>query len=786
MNDLFKRSIEILELNKVLELLSAHAESEPAKEMCKNLLPAQTLYDAERRMCETQDAFYLTGLFGSPSFSGLRDIKGALSRAEKGGVLSCGELLQTAALLRCARLVRDYIKDKKEKETTLDGLFNSLSSNRTLEEKITSAVMSPEELFDTASHELFEIRRKIKVSSARVRETLLKITSGSSKMLQDNVITQRNGRYVVPVKAEYKGAFGGLVHDVSASGATLFIEPSQVVEINNEIRVLDGREKAEVERILRELSKEAAQSASLMERDFETLVYLDAVFARAKYAYESGSMRPRLLKDGKTCLIRARHPLLDRKTAVPISFTIGADCDTVVITGPNTGGKTVSIKTLGLLTLMAQCGLFIPANEESAVRVFENVYADIGDEQSIEQSLSTFSAHMKNIVGICEKADEGSLVLLDELGAGTDPAEGAALAIAIIEELRKKGSCVAATTHYAELKAYALTAKGVENASCEFDVKTLKPTYRLVFGVPGKSNAFAIAERLGLPEYIIKDANKRVDRDSRELERVIETLEEKRQSFEKKAEETEEKLVSADRMKKEAESKLSRVEGEREKLIADAKREARDILENARAAADMALTEARRASNDAKRGKDINLAEARAALMGSLSEAEKKARDARERKKPEPPARKLLRGDEVEIAGTGTRATVLSDEKDGTVLLGAGIMKITSPVTELTLLAPSPKKEEKPKIRVSAPRQEKSSIDVRGLTGDEAMLEVERYIDNACRLRLETVTVIHGKGTGALRTRIQSELKRNPRVKSVRNGRYGEGEAGVTVVTLRV
>ncbi|MBQ7624569.1 MAG: endonuclease MutS2 [Clostridia bacterium] len=785
MNTLFERSIEVLELPKVTRTLSSFAESEAGKARCEALLPAQTLYESERLMRETEDAFYLVGLFGAPSFSGLRDMSGALSRADKGGVLSCGELLQTAQLLRCARSVREYVKEKKERETVLDGLFFSLRGDRQLEDAINAAIMSPEELFDTASHELYEIRKKIRLASGRVRDVLTKITSGSSKMLQDNIITQRNGRYVVPVKAEYKAAFGGLVHDVSASGATLFIEPSSVVELNNEIRVLTGKEKAEEERILTELSAQAADAAPALSRDFETLVYLDEIFAKAKFAYETGGMRPRLSDKGKTELIRARHPLLDRKNAVPIDFTIGGACDTVVITGPNTGGKTVSIKTLGLLTLMAQCGLYITASEESSVRVFENIYADVGDEQSIEQSLSTFSAHMTNIVGICDKADGGALVLLDELGAGTDPAEGAALAVSIIEELRKKGAFVAATTHYAELKAYALTTKGVENASCEFDVKTLKPTYRLIFGVPGKSNAFAIASRLGLSEHIIKDARERVDSDSRDLEKVIETLEEKRQSFEEKTEETRKKLARAEEMSKQAESTLSTVESERERLISDAKREAREILENARAAADMALTDARRAQHAAKRGADVNLAEARAALMGAISEAEEKARDARERRKPEPPPRKIVRGDEVEIVSSGTRATALSDEKDGSVLLQAGIMKITVAVCELRLCAQTPKKEEKPQIKVTAPRAEKTSLDVRGMTGDEAMLEVERYIDNARRLNLETVTVIHGKGTGALRARIQSELKRNPQVKSIRNGNYGEGEMGVTVVTLK-
>ncbi len=788
MNELYEKSIALLELPKVLEQLAVNAVSDAAKAKCLALLPSASLSECARLQEETAAAVFVAGLRGSPSFSGLKDVTAALDRAEKGGMLNMSELLDIAGLLRCARSTRAFVEEKREKDTVLDGLFSALSGNRYLEDKITAAIISPEEIADTASDELYDIRRKIRTASSKVRDVLTRITSSQSysKMLQDSIITQRQGRFVVPVKAEYKGAFGGLVHDVSSSGATLFIEPSAVVELNNDIRVLTGKEKAETERILLALSAEAAQFSAQLTRDFELLCELDFIFARAKLAYAMDAMRPEISREGKTEIKRARHPLLPRDKAVPISFFIGGDADTVVITGPNTGGKTVSLKTLGLLTLMAQCGLFIPASEESRIRIFDRLFADIGDEQSIEQSLSTFSAHMKNIVSICSEADEGTLVLLDELGAGTDPVEGAALAVAIIEHLRRSGAAVAATTHYAELKVYALETKGVVNASCEFDVTTLMPTYKLVFGIPGKSNAFAIAGRLGLPGEIIAAAEKKIDDKSRDFENVIAGLQEKRQALESRIETAERQKTEAERMSEKAKKTLENVEGERERIISEAKKQAQEIIGNARAAADLALSEARRTQQDAKKEKEVNIAAARAAMMGALSEAEDKIGDVRARSKPGPLPRPLRAGDTVEIAATGTKATVLEAPTGNEVKLQAGIMNITVDKSELRLLADLPKTEEKPKIKVTAPRDEKMSIDVRGQTADDAILEIERYLDNAQRRRLETVTIIHGKGTGVLRQKIQSYLRKMPQVKSFRNGVYGEGEMGVTVVTLKL
>ena len=526
-----EKSYYTIELPKILALLAQEAATGPAKEMCLALRPSDSLTECEKLQQETEDAVRLIGLQGSPAFSGIKDVSAALERAEKGGFLNPVELLSVCAMLRAARLTKSYREERREQETSLDEYFSMLSGNKFLEEKIENAIVSEEEISDHASDALYQIRRQIRTAASKVRDVLAKITSSQSKILQDSIITQRNGRFVVPVKAEYRGSMPGMVHDTSSSGATLFIEPAAVVELNNNIRILQGKEQAEIERILAELSADTAQFAGAIRRDYELLCKLDFVFARGKLAYQMKAMRPVLLEKGRTEINRARHPLLNKDTAVPISFRIGGETDTVIITGPNTGGKTVGIKTLGLLTAMAQCGLQIPASDGSRIVIFKNILADIGDEQSIEQSLSTFSSHMRTIVDILEVADDQTLVLLDGLGAGTDPVEGTALARAIIEELRGRGCTVAAKTHYAELKVYGLETPGVENASCEFDVQTLKPTYRLIFGIPGKSNAFAISQRLGLDEGIIRAASSLIATEDKRFEDVITRLEEKRQAL---------------------------------------------------------------------------------------------------------------------------------------------------------------------------------------------------------------------------------------------------------------
>ena len=789
--ELYEKSLRTLELPKVLELLAQQASSELAREKCRALRPQQSLNRCELLQQQCTDAVYLMGLQGSPGFDGLKDVSEATSRAERGGSLSPVELLRVAQLLRTARLTRAYIEERKGTQTSIDELFYSLSGNKYLEEKIAQAIVSEDEIADHASPELYDIRRAMRAASSKVRDVLNKIISSSAnqKMLQDSLITIRGGRYVVPVKSEYKGSFGGLVHDVSSSGATLFVEPTAVVELNNSLRVLQSKEQHEIERILAALSAEVASFAGGITHDYEILCELDFIFARGKLAYKMKALRPRLNRDGKTTLRRARHPLLDPDRAVPITFDIGARCDTVVITGPNTGGKTVSIKTLGLLTVMAQCGLQIPAAEDSSVAIYDHVLADIGDEQSIEQSLSTFSSHMRNITEILEHADGHTLVLLDELGAGTDPVEGAALAVAIIEELRARGSTVAATTHYAELKIYALQTDGVENASCEFDVETLMPTYKLVFGVPGRSNAFAISQRLGLSTHIIEHAQKRLDSDNKRFEEVITALEEKRQAMEKRLADAERDSRDAAERARIARERLDTLEGEREKLVYDAKLKAQEIINNARAAADYAFNEAKRMKKEVEEGRDPNLAAARAVLRGKLSDAEEANTAQRAERRAMPLPRPLQAGDTVEIAATRTRATVIeTPKKDEPVRLQAGVLKMVVPQNELTLLEDArPEKSAAPRAVNTVPKgrpEGAASLDLRGMNADEALMEVDRFIDNAIRLRLPSVTIIHGKGTGVLRNAVQAHLRSMRQVRSFRLGVYGEGEAGVTIATL--
>ena len=787
-----ERSYQTIELPKILELLAQEASTEPAKQLCRELRPVFSLKLCEKLQQETEDAARLIGLQGSPAFSGLRDISAALERAEKGGFLNPVELLGVGAMLRAARLTKNYREERRQTETSLDGYFTLLSGNKFLEEKIENAILSEEEISDHASSELYQIRRQIRTAASKVREVLNKITSSQTnqKILQDSIITQRNGRFVVPVKAEYRSSMPGMVHDTSASGATLFIEPAAVVELNNNIRILYGKEKAEIERILAELSADTAQFAGSIRRDYELLCQLDFIFARGKLAYKMKAMRPRLLETGRTEINKARHPLLDPDTAVPISFRIGGTVDTVIITGPNTGGKTVGIKTLGLLTAMAQCGLQIPASDGSQIVLFEHILADIGDEQSIEQSLSTFSSHMRTIVEILQVADAHTLVLLDELGAGTDPVEGAALARAIIEHLRSMGCTVAATTHYAELKVYGLETPGVENASCEFDVQTLRPTYRLIFGVPGKSNAFAISQRLGLQEDIIQTAAGLIATEDKEFEDVITKLEEKRQGLESRIAAAERQQRDAEAANRRAQERLATLEGEREKLILDAKLKAKEIIDNARAASEMVLEEAKRVKQEAADGKDANLAAARAIFRGALSEAEKKTLSQRAERKAMPLPRSLKAGDTVEIVSTHTRGTVLETPKPGEkVKVQAGILKIQVEPRELQLMEDAKPEKKEPLrsggARLSAPQNATAELDLRGESGDEAILELDQFLDNAVRLHLETVTIIHGKGTGVLRQRVQARLRSHPQVKSFRLGVYGEGENGVTIATLK-
>ena len=797
MSELFDKSLRTLELPRVLELLSEQAVSAEAKQRALRIRPETEPEEVLRLLDQTDAARNLIGLRGSPSFSGVKPVAEALDRADRGGALNTRELLTIADLLTAARRAKEYFNDEAAEKTAIDHLFLSLHGNRFLEEKIKRAIPDEDTIADAASTELADIRRHMRAAQAKSRQILQKIISSPSygKILQETIITQRDGRFVVPVKAEHKGDLPGLVHDISSTGATLFVEPMGVVQANNEYIELQAKEQKEIDRILAEFSAEAAAHREDIQWDYDTLVHLDLIFARGQLSYKMNAVRPEVRRDGAIHLRKARHPLLDPKTAVPIDIELGDTFDTLVITGPNTGGKTVTLKTLGLLTLMTQCGLHIPAADRSAVSVYERVLADIGDEQSIEQSLSTFSAHMVNIVEILKEADRHSLVLFDELGAGTDPVEGAALAIAVIQHVRHLGARVAATTHYAELKTFAMTTAGVENASCEFDVETLAPTYRLLIGIPGKSNAFAISRRLGLPEDVIAAAQEQMSGESVRFEDILTQLEEKRQALEKREQEADRLLRQREEDARKAREFRDQMERAKDNARGRGEAEAKRILRDARAAADQVfqeLSEMRKAQARADRA--LNENEARAALRRTLNEAEEAVskRDARQEPIPKP-SRPIRAGDLVEFPGVRQPAEVVSVGKDGTLQLKAGILKMKAKADEVRLIEDDEraarKKTPSVTIRQNADRALRASaareLDIRGMETLEAESVVENFLSAAVMGKLETVTIIHGKGTGALRKAVHDILRRNKAVKSFRLGVYGEGESGVTVVTLK-
>ena len=797
MSDLFDKSLRTLELPRVLELLSEQAVSAEAKQRALRLRPETEPEEVLRLLDQTDAARNLIGLRGSPSFSGVKPVAEALDRADRGGALNTRELLTIADLLTAARRAKEYFNDEAAEKTAVDHLFLSLHGNRFLEEKIKRAIPDEDTIADAASTELADIRRHMRAAQAKSRQILQRIISSPSygKILQETIITQRDGRFVVPVKAEHKGDLPGLVHDISSTGATLFVEPMGVVQANNEFIELQAKEQKEIDRILAEFSAEAAAHREDIQWDYDTLVHLDLIFARGQLSYKMNAVRPEVRRDGAIHLRKARHPLLDPRTAVPIDIELGDTFDTLVITGPNTGGKTVTLKTLGLLTLMTQCGLHIPAADRSAVSVYERVLADIGDEQSIEQSLSTFSAHMVNIVEILKEADRHSLVLFDELGAGTDPVEGAALAIAVIQHVRRLGAKVAATTHYAELKTFAMTTAGVENASCEFDVETLAPTYRLLIGIPGKSNAFAISRRLGLPEDVIAAAQEQMSGESVRFEDILTQLEEKRQALEKREQEADRLLRQREEDARKAREFRDQMERAKDNARSRGEAEAKRILRDARTAADQVfqeLSEMRKAQARADRA--LNENEARAALRRQLNEAEEAVskRDARQEPIPKP-SRPIRAGDLVEFPGVRQPAEVVSVGKDGTLQLKAGILKMKAKADEVRLIEDDEraarKKTPSVTIRQNADRALRASaareLDIRGMETLEAESVVENFLSAAVMGKLETVTIIHGKGTGALRKAVHDILRRNKAVKSFRLGVYGEGESGVTVVTLK-
>ena len=793
MSELFEKSIRVLELPRLLTMLERHAVSAEAKARVQRLAPADDYGEVSRLLDETDAARKMILLRGSPTFAGVKPVAEPLGRAERGGALNTRELLDIAGVLANARRVRDYYREDDE-GTAIDRMFLALHPNRFLEEKITSAILDENEIADTASAELAEIRRHKRAAAAKGRQILQRIISSPSyrSVLQDALITQRGGRFVVPVKAECRGELPGLVHDTSSSGATLFIEPMGVVQANNELKELEAKEEKEIDRILYALSSEAAGFSRDILWDYDLLVRLDLIFARGELSCEMNAMRPALRKDGSVYLRHARHPLLDPAKAVPIDIELGRSFDTLVITGPNTGGKTVSLKTLGLLCLMAQCGLHIPSDDRSEVSIFTAVLADIGDEQSIEQSLSTFSAHMKNIVQILDEADEHSLILFDELGAGTDPVEGAALAIAVIEQARAQGAKIAATTHYAELKTFAMTTAGVENASCEFDVETLCPTYRLLIGIPGKSNAFAISKRLGLSESVIEKAKAQMDSESIRFEDVLTQLEQKRQQLEKEKVEVDRLYQQREEDARKAREFRTQMERAKENARSRGEAEAKRLLAEAKSAADETFRALDVLRKEQRKLDAQQMNAQRAQIMHGLKEARESVGVRDESAEPIPrPSRPIRAGDLVEIPGTKRQAEVTAVKGD-VLALRAGALQMRVKADEVRLIEDDERAAAKKKTPQFAPSQRilhaaaaARELDIRGMETLEAESVLASYIDSAVLAHLETVTIIHGKGTGALRKAVHEQLRRNKAVKSFRLGNFGEGESGVTVVELK-
>ena len=790
MNEQYQKSLTKLELDKVLALLADHASSPAAKERCLAVRPLDDAEDIRLLQAQTSAACKLITLKGSPSFGGIVDVGASLSRADRGGCLSPEELLRVATVLKAARTAKDYAEGDAV-ESGLDIFFRQLTPNKFFEERIFTSILSKDEIADAASSELASIRRKIRQQSSKIRESLQKIITSPTyaKILQEPIVTIRSDRFVVPVKAECKSQLPGLVHDVSSSGSTFFIEPMSAVNGNNELRELFVAERKEIERILAELSAEAAARQESINLNYEMLVTLDCIFARAKLSFAMHGIEPVIRTDGKLELKRARHPLIDAKKVVPVSLSLGVDFDTMVITGPNTGGKTVTLKTIGLLTLMAECGLHIPADDGSSIAIFETVLADIGDEQSIEQSLSTFSSHMRNIVEILQACDRDSLILFDELCAGTDPAEGAALAIALIEFCRKCGAKVATTTHYAELKLYAMRTAGVINASCEFNVETLQPTYRLLIGIPGKSNAFAISRRLGLDEKIIEDAHSMVSQNDVNFEDVLTQLEQQRQQMEQAKAEAEQLRMETEKQKEKSDEYYAQIKAERDKAVQQARKEAQYIIEDARRTANNVYEELKQLRKQAKDGAFVEGSnEKQAALRRSLNEAEGKLREKQEVRQRPAASRAIRVGDTVELLKFGSKATVLAVNKDGSYQLQAGIMKVNAKPDEVYLLENETQAKAK-KLMEGKVRDLKSAaqpeLDIRGMAVDEALPVLDNFLDAAYMGNLPNARIIHGKGTGVLRKAVQDELRRCKYVKSFRLGVYGEGEDGVTIAEFK-
>ena len=784
-----EKALRVLEYYKIKDILKGYTQTIAAKDLIDELRPYNNIYEIREHLEETKEAFALLTKKGSPPFEGIYDVRDALSRVEKGAALMPGQLLRIAQMLRCARRFKDYISHKEGEESyrVIEDICIGIVPFKKLEDDIFIAIIGEDEISDKASTTLYNIRKSLKEKNSSVKDKVNGLIRSNAKFLQDALYTIRGDRYVLPVKAEHKGAVPGLVHDQSSSGSTLFIEPMSLVNLNNEIKELMLKEKAEVERILAELSAKVYGSITAVKNNANIVWELDFIFAKAKYASEINGSCPNVNEDGVVDIIEGRHPLINPKVVVPSSVYLGREYTSLVITGPNTGGKTVTLKTVGLLHLMAMSGLMIPAKEHSTVSFFNEVFADIGDEQSIEQSLSTFSSHMTNIVNIINEADKKSLVLFDELGAGTDPTEGAALAVSILENLRRRGTRIVATTHYSELKGYALKTTGVENASVEFDVETLRPTYRLLIGVPGKSNAFEISKRLGLPEYIISEAKENISTDTLQFEDLIQSLQEKSIKAEADAREAEKLKLEIAKIKEKYEEKMYNFQKTKDNAIIEAQREAKRYIKAAKEEADSILKNIREMemmgySSDARQ----KLEQERKKLKEKLEKAEDKAATAARDDGEE--LTKVKEGQEVYLPSLNQKVIVLSQpDNKGEVQVQAGIMKINVKLKELR--ASKVTQEEKKRIvkkQINLNMSSvASSVDLRGMDSEEAIFTVDKYLDDAYRAGYHEVSIIHGKGTGVLRQAITDMLKRHSHVKSHRLGNYGEGGTGVTVVELK-
>lgn len=784
-----ERSIRVLEFYKIKEKLRKYAVTSGGKELVDKLAPYSSAYEVREALEESREALELLIKKGNPPFEGLHDVREGIERAKKGGCLNPAQLLYIGTMLRCTSRIQEYLTRKEEEESflKLEDLAYILTPIKNLENEIENAIVSEEEISDRASSTLHNIRRSLKEKNSSVREKINSIVRSNAKYLQDAIYTMRGDRYVLPVKAEYKGAVPGLVHDQSSTGATLFIEPMSLVNLNNEIKELKLKEQAEIERILWALSKKVKDNSDVCSSNMKILLQIDFIFAKGKYASSIDGMMPKVNEDGSFNLVGAKHPLIDRDKVVPSDIYLGKNFSVLMVTGPNTGGKTVTIKTVGLLHLMGMSGLLIPTRDDSSISFYREVFADIGDEQSIEQSLSTFSSHLTNIVGIMREADRDSLVLFDELGAGTDPTEGAALATAIIETLKERGTKIIGTTHYSELKGYALKTENVENASVEFNVETLRPTYRLLIGVPGKSNAFEISRRLGLKDNVIEEAKKVISTESLQFEDLIQSLQEKSIKAENDAREAAILRNDAEKYKNRYKEKFERIESVRDNVYADARREAKQILDSAKEEADAILKNMRDLermgiSSDARR----KLEAERGKLRDKISDAEARLQKKKEEQKGEE-LKKIEVGMEALLPSINQKVIVLSrPDNKGEVQVQAGIMKINVKAKDLRV-AKETKEEKKIKKREARLnlRQVDPSIDLRGMDSEEACYTADKYLDDAYVAGRGEVTLVHGKGTGVLRKAINDMLKKHPHVKSHRLGEYGEGGTGVTVVILK-